>query len=225
MQHVNSIIFRIWNSLAGILSPPLALFVVILPKVHLTLHSKMSGYRWVTTPAWLSGLWRSSLYNSSVYSHDLFLISATSVRSLPFLAFTVPIFAWNVPLVSPIFLKRSLFFPILLFSSLNCSLRKAFLYLSVILWITVFRWVYLSFSLLPFASLRFSIVCKASSDSHFVFFHLFFLEMILITTSCLMSQTSVHSSSATLSDLIPWIYLSLQLYNCKGFDLGHTLKA
>ena len=25
-----------------------------------------------------------------------------------------------------------------------------------------------------------------------------------------------------LSDLIPWIYLSLTLYNCKGFDLGHT---
>ena len=23
-------------------------------------------------------------------------------------------------------------------------------------------------------------------------------------------------------DLIPWIYLSLPLYNCKGFDLGHT---
>ena len=25
-----------------------------------------------------------------------------------------------------------------------------------------------------------------------------------------------------LSDLIPWIYLSLPLYNHKGFDLGHT---
>ena len=25
-----------------------------------------------------------------------------------------------------------------------------------------------------------------------------------------------------LSDLLPWIYLSLPLYNCKGFDLGHT---
>ena len=34
-----------------------------------------------------------------------------------------------------------------------------------------------------------------------------------------MSLTSVHSSSGTLSDLIPWIYLSLPLYNCKGFDL------
>ena len=42
--------------------------------------------------------------------------------------------------------------------------------------------------------------------------------MVLIT--CTMSQTSVHSSSGTLSDLIPWIYLSLPLYNRKGFDLG-----
>ena len=38
------------------------------------------------------------------------------VRSIPFLSFIEPIFAWNVPLVSLIFLKRSLVFPILLFS-------------------------------------------------------------------------------------------------------------
>ena len=38
--------FRIWNSLTGIPSPPLALFVVMLLKAHLTLHSRMSGSRW-----------------------------------------------------------------------------------------------------------------------------------------------------------------------------------
>ena len=32
----------------------------------------------------------------------------------------------------------------------------------------------------------------------------------------------LHSSSGTLSDLIHWIYLSLILYNHKGFDLSHT---
>ena len=42
--------FRIWNSSTGIPSPPLALFVVMLPKAHLTLHSRMSGSRWVITP-------------------------------------------------------------------------------------------------------------------------------------------------------------------------------
>ena len=39
--------FRIWNSSAGIPSPPLALFIVMLPKAHLTSHSRMSGSRWV----------------------------------------------------------------------------------------------------------------------------------------------------------------------------------
>ena len=34
-----------------------------------------------------------------------------------------------------------------------------------------------------------------------------------------MSWTSIHSSSGTVSDLIPWIYLSFPLYNRKGFDL------
>ena len=46
--------FRIWNSSTEIPSPPLALFVLMLPKVHLTLHSKISGSRWVITPLWLS---------------------------------------------------------------------------------------------------------------------------------------------------------------------------
>ena len=34
-----------WNSTVGILSPPLALFIVMLPKAHLTSHSRMSGSR------------------------------------------------------------------------------------------------------------------------------------------------------------------------------------
>ena len=35
--------FRIWNRSAGTPSLPLALFVVMLPKAHLTSHSRMSG--------------------------------------------------------------------------------------------------------------------------------------------------------------------------------------
>ena len=60
--------FRIWDSSIGIPSPPLALFIVMLPKAHLTSHSRMSGSRWVITPSWLSGSWRSFLYGSSVYA-------------------------------------------------------------------------------------------------------------------------------------------------------------
>ena len=100
------------------------LFVVMLPKAHLTSHSRMFGSRRVITPSWLSGSLRPFLYSSSMYSFHFFLISLASVISLPFLSFIDPIFAWNVPLISPIFLKRSLILPILLFSSvsLRCSL-------------------------------------------------------------------------------------------------------
>ena len=51
--------FRMWNSSTGIPSPPLVLFVVRLPKVHLTSNFRMSGSRWVITPLWLSWLWSS----------------------------------------------------------------------------------------------------------------------------------------------------------------------
>ena len=78
-----------------------------------------------------------------MYSCYLFLFSA-SVRSIQFLSFIVYIFSWRVPLVSLLFLKRSLVFPIVLFSSicLHWSLRKAFLSLFAILCNSAFRWVY-----------------------------------------------------------------------------------
>ena len=99
------------------------------------------------------------------------------------------------------FFKRSLIFPILLFSyiSLHWSLRKAFLSLLAILWNSAFKWVYLSFSPLLFASLLFIAICKASSDSHFAVLNFFFLGMVLIPVSCTMSRPSVHRSSGTLS--------------------------
>ena len=75
--------FKIWNSSTGIPSPPLALFIVMLSKAHLTSHARMSGSRWVIiSPLWLSWLWRSFWY-SSVYSCHLFLISSASVMSTP----------------------------------------------------------------------------------------------------------------------------------------------
>ena len=100
--------FRIWNSSTGIPSPQLALFIEMLPKAYLTSHSRMSGTRWVITPSWLSGSCRSFLYSSSVHSWHPFLIFSASTRSILFLSFIVPISAWNVPLVSLIFLERFL---------------------------------------------------------------------------------------------------------------------
>ena len=54
--------FRIWNSSTGIPSPPLALFVVMLSKPHLTSHSRMSGSRWVIIQSWLS--WDSGIVSN-----------------------------------------------------------------------------------------------------------------------------------------------------------------
>ena len=176
----------------------------MLPKAHLSSHSRMSGSRWMITLSWLARSWRSFLYSYSMYSCHLLLISSASVRSISFLFFLVPIFAWNVLLVSLIFLKRSLVFPILLFSSisLHWSLRKAFLSLLAILWNSAFKWVYLSFSPLPLASLILSAICKFFSDNHFAFLHFFFFGIYLITASCTMSRIYVHSSSGTLSDMV-----------------------
>ena len=63
--------FRIWNSSNGIPSPPLALLILMLPKAHLSSHSRMSGSAWVIPPPWFTGSWRSLLYSS-------FVILATS---------------------------------------------------------------------------------------------------------------------------------------------------
>ena len=84
--------FRIWSSSTGILPPPLKLFIVMLPKGHLTSHSRLSCSSWVMASSWLSELWRSFLYSSSVYSCHLFLISFASVRSIPFLSLLCPCF-------------------------------------------------------------------------------------------------------------------------------------
>jgi len=163
------------------------------------------------------------LYSSSVYSCHLFLISSASVRSIPFLSFIEPILHEMFPWYLWFFFKKSLVFPILLFSSisLHWSLRKSFLSFLAILWNSAFKWVYCSFS--PLFSFSF-FLSTGSSDNHFAFLHFFFLGMVLITASRTMSQTSVYSSSGTLSlsNLIPWLHLSLSLYNRKGFYLGHT---
>ena len=73
----------------GIPSPSPGLFIVMLPKAHLTLHSRISGSRGVITPSWLSGSWRYFLY-SSVYSYHLFLVSSTSVKSISFCPLLCP---------------------------------------------------------------------------------------------------------------------------------------
>ena len=142
--------------------------------------------------------------------------------SIPFLSFMVPIFAWNIPLVSLIFLKRSLSHSLFFLYFFALITEEGFLIspcYSLELCIQMGVSFLFSFA---FCSRFFIAICKPSSDNHFAFLHFFFFGMVLITAACTMSRPSVHGSSGTLSDLIPWIYLSRPLYNHKGFNLGHT---
>ena len=60
-------------------------------------------------------------------------------------------------------------------------------------------------------------------DNHFALLHFFFLGMVLVTVPAQCYEPpSVVLWALCLPDLIPGIYLSLPVYNHKGFDLGHN---
>ena len=195
----------------------------------------MSDCRWVTTSSSLSGSWRSFLYSSSVYSCHLFLISSASAKVGSQDTWsnrqehTISVLYW-----AHLCMKCSLGISNFLeeISSLSHSVVSLYFFTRIpeegflispcdSLELCIQMGISFLFSL-PLASLLFSAICNASSDNYFSFLHFFFLGMVLITASCTMLWTCIHSSSGTLSDLIPWIYFSLPLYDHKGFDLGHT---
>ena len=95
----------------------------------------------------------------------------------------VPILAWNVPLVSLTFLKISLIFPILLFSSisLHCLFKKAFSSFFAIPGNSAFSWVYLSLSPLLVASLLSSPIHKSFSGNHFTFLNFFIFGVVSLS--------------------------------------------
>ena len=133
------------------------------------------------------------------------IISSASVWSIPFLSFIEPIFAWNIPLVSLIFLKRSLVFLISPCYSLKLCIQMG---ISLLL--------FLCLSLLFFSQL----FVRPPQTNTLPFCISFFLGMILITTSCTVLGTSIHSSSGTLSIRYNPLNMSLPLCNHKEFDLG-----
>ena len=134
-----------------------------------------------------------------MYSCHLFLISSASIRSLPFLSFIVPVFAWNVTLISPIFLKRSQVFSLLLFHSFFALFIEEGLLVSPCysLELCIVRYTFLflpCFSLLFFSQLfvRPPQITTLPSCISFIF------RMVLVSASCTVLQISVHSSSGTL---------------------------
>ena len=145
----------------------------MLSKAHLTSHPGCLALgEWSHHHGYLG--YYTLLYSSSVSSCHLFLILPTSDRSILLLSLIVPIFAWNVLLVSLIFLKRFLVFPTLMFSSINLywSLGRLY-YLSLLFLGTVHSYRHI-FPFLHCLSLLFSPIYKVSSGKHFAFLHFFF---------------------------------------------------
>ena len=101
-------------------------------------------------------------------------------------------------------------------------MRNAFLSLLAILWNSAFRWVYLfplCLSLLFFSQL----FVRPPQTTIWPFCISFSWEWSwsLPLLQC-HQPPSIFLQAFCLSDLIPWIYLSLPVYNHKGFYLHHT---
>ena len=139
--------FRIWNSSTGIPSPPLTLFTGYLALGEWSHHCEYMDYE-------------DLFCTWSVYSCHLFLISSASARSIPFLSFIEPIFAWNIPLVCLIFssLSHSIiflyFFPMIAEEGFLISPWYS-------LELCIHMLISFLFSLL-FTPLLFTAICKAS---------------------------------------------------------------
>ena len=135
----------------------------------------------------------------SLSNYHLFLISSASVTSIPFLSFIEPIFAWNVPLVSLIFLKRSLpfyYFP--LFLCIDHLGRLS--HLSLLFFGTLHSDRYIFPFLLCLSLLFFSrLLVSPPQTSILPFLHFFFLGIVWVTTSYTVLWSPIHSSSGTLS--------------------------
>ena len=219
--------FRIWNSSARILSPPVALFIVLLLKANLTSFQDV----WALMNdhiIMVIKVIKSFLYSSSMYSYHFFLISSASVISLPFLSFIYAHSHMTFSLDIFNFLEEisSLSDFIVSSISLHCSLKRAFLSLLAILWNFAFSWAYLSLSSLPFASLLFSTICKAPQTTILPSCISFSLGWFLsLTPVQCYKPLSVVLQAPCLSDLTPWIYSFPPLYNHKGFDLYLTWMA
>ena len=120
---------------------------------------------------------------------------------------------------------RDLIVFILLFSSISFhwSLRKAFLSLLVVLWNSAFKWVNLSFSPLPFASLLFTAIFKASSLVAQTVKRLSTMRKTWVRSlgqeDPLEKEMAIHSS--TIAWKIPWTEEPGRLQSIRSQRIGH----
>ena len=111
------------------------------------------------------------------------------------------------------FLKKSLVFPILLFSSisLHSSLRKPFVSLLAILWNSAFKWVYLPF-FLGFLLLFFSQLFVRAPQTAILLFCISFSwgwSCSLSPVQCHEPQSIVHQALCQI-----WALKSIPHFHC-----------
>ena len=167
------------------------------------------------TPALLFGAWR--LFVQFCVFLPPLLISSASVRSIQFLSFIEPIFAWNVPLVSLIFLKRSLAFPILVFFPLFLCIDHwgRLSYLSLLFFGTLYSNGYIFLFLLCLSLLFFSKLCVRPPQTTILPFCIYFSWGWSWSLPPVQyhKPPSIVLQALCLSDLIPGICFALPLYN------------
>ena len=164
------------------------------------------------------------LYGTSVYSFHL-LITSASVRSLPFQSLTVPVFGSNVPLIFPVFLKRSLVLPFLLFSSISLHWRRPSC-LSLLFSVTLHLVGY-TFPFLPcFSLLFFPLFVRPPQRTTLPSCISFSLGWFrLLPPLQYHGPMPIVLQAFCLLNLIPWIYSLSPLHIHRGFDLSCTWLA
>ena len=115
-----------------------------------------------------------------------FLKSSSSIMSILFLSFIVPIFASNVPLISLIFSKRSLVFPFLLYFYFFALVTSAGFPISPRYSLELCIQMAISFIFSFAFRFSFFLSCLQVLFNHFAFLHFFFLGMVLVIASCTM---------------------------------------
>jgi len=134
-----------------------------------------------------------------------------SNESIRFLPFIVPIFPWNVPLVCLIFLKRSLVFPILLFSFILCTDQwERLSYLSLVFFGTLHSNGYIFPFLLCLQRLFFSQLFVRPPQTTILPFCISFScrwSWSLLPVQC-HEPPSIVLPSLCLSDLIPCLFVT-----------------
>ena len=188
----------------------------MLPKVHLTSHSRMSGSRWVITPSWLSG----SLISYMYFCH-LFLKCSLLLGPYHFCLYCAHL-CMNYSLGISNFLEEISSLPLLFFSSLCIDHLVKLSFSPCYFFETLHSNVYSFPFLLCLSLFFFSHLFVRPPQTIILPFGISFCWGLFWSPPPVQfyKTPSIVLQALCLSDLIPWIYSSDPLYNRKGFALG-----